>query len=148
MAGQWWWCTPLVPALGRQRQADLSEFEASLVYQASSRTARIVTQKNNVSKKKKDKKSKNWVCRTGYVGSPVGFLPSYVQDLISSSHRTVKKEEKKPRYGGSKSLVTCRKSYISTMSKSILTNCGVGLLSEVLVKELSSSVFYSCEETP
>jgi hypothetical protein len=32
--------TPLVPALERQRQADLSEFETSLVYKASSRPAR------------------------------------------------------------------------------------------------------------
>ena len=30
MAG-WWWHTPLIPALGRQRQVDLSEFEASLL---------------------------------------------------------------------------------------------------------------------
>ena len=30
-AGQWW-RTPLIPALGRQKQADLCEFEASLVY--------------------------------------------------------------------------------------------------------------------
>ena len=30
-AGQWW-CTPLTPALRRQRQADLCECEASLVY--------------------------------------------------------------------------------------------------------------------
>ena len=29
-----WWCTPLIPALGRQRQADLCEFEASLVYKS------------------------------------------------------------------------------------------------------------------
>ena len=28
------------PALGRQRQVDLSEFEASLVYKASSRTTK------------------------------------------------------------------------------------------------------------
>jgi hypothetical protein len=39
---------PLIPALGRQRQAD-SEFEASLVYRVSSRTARA-TQRNPVSK--------------------------------------------------------------------------------------------------
>jgi hypothetical protein len=30
----------LTPALGRQRQVDLCEFEASLVYRVSSRTAR------------------------------------------------------------------------------------------------------------
>jgi hypothetical protein len=34
--------TPLIPALRRQRQADLCDFEASLVYRASSRTARAV----------------------------------------------------------------------------------------------------------
>jgi hypothetical protein len=40
---------PLIPALERQRQrqADLSEFKASLVYRASSRTARA-TQNNPV----------------------------------------------------------------------------------------------------
>jgi hypothetical protein len=31
------WHTPLVPALGRQRQVDLCEFEVSLVYRVSSR---------------------------------------------------------------------------------------------------------------
>ena len=31
VSGQWW-CTPLIPALGSQRQVDLCEFEASLVY--------------------------------------------------------------------------------------------------------------------
>ena len=30
--------TPLIPALGRQRQADLYEFKASLIYRVSSRT--------------------------------------------------------------------------------------------------------------
>jgi hypothetical protein len=50
---QAWWCMPLILALGRQRQA-MSEFEASLVYKVSSRTARA-TQRNPVSKKK------NWL---------------------------------------------------------------------------------------
>ena len=45
-AGQWW-CMPLIPALRRQkqRQMDLCEFEASLVYRVSSRKARA-TQRN------------------------------------------------------------------------------------------------------
>ena len=47
-----WWCTPLIPALRRQRQVDLCEFEASLVYRARSRA---VTQRNPVSKKKKNR---------------------------------------------------------------------------------------------
>jgi hypothetical protein len=50
----WWrWRTPLIPALGRQRQG-ISEFEASLVYKVSSRTARA-TQRNPVSKNKNNK---------------------------------------------------------------------------------------------
>jgi hypothetical protein len=49
-AGQWW-RTPLIPVLGRQRQADFA-FEASVVYKVSSRTARA-TQRNPVSGKKK-----------------------------------------------------------------------------------------------
>ena len=32
-AGQWW-CMPIIPALGRQRQADLCEFKNSLVYKS------------------------------------------------------------------------------------------------------------------
>ena len=49
--------TSLIPALQRQkqrqryRQGDLSEFEASMVYRASSRIVRA-TQKNAVSKNK------------------------------------------------------------------------------------------------
>lgn len=38
----------LISALGRHRQADICEFEISLVNKASSRIARTVTQKNSV----------------------------------------------------------------------------------------------------
>ena len=34
------WCTPLIPELGRQRQVDLCEFKASLIYRVISRTDR------------------------------------------------------------------------------------------------------------
>ena len=47
---------PVILVLVRQRQADLSEFEASLVYRVSSRTARA-TQRNPVSKNNINKKS-------------------------------------------------------------------------------------------
>jgi hypothetical protein len=55
-----WWPTPLIPALGlgRGRGRRISEFEASLVYKVSSRTARAI-QRNPVSKNKKTKKQKN-----------------------------------------------------------------------------------------
>ena len=47
-----WW-SHLLPALGRHGQA-ISEFEASLVYRVSSRTARA-TQRNPDSKNKKER---------------------------------------------------------------------------------------------
>jgi hypothetical protein len=40
---------PLIPALGRQRGRQISEFETSLVYRVNSRTARA-TQRNPVTK--------------------------------------------------------------------------------------------------
>jgi len=46
----WWRCTPLIPVLGKQRQVDLSQFEASLVYGASSKTT-TASQRNPISKK-------------------------------------------------------------------------------------------------
>ena len=52
-----WWLTPLIPALRRQRQADLCEFKASLVYRASSRTGSKAIQRNPVSKNKKQKQT-------------------------------------------------------------------------------------------
>jgi hypothetical protein len=50
LAGLWCWM-PLIPPLGRQRQVNLCEFEASLVYRVSSRTARAT--RGNYHKKKK-----------------------------------------------------------------------------------------------
>jgi hypothetical protein len=51
-----WWRMPLIQHLGgRDRQ--ISEFEASLVYKVSPRTARAI-QRNPVSKKKKKTKTK------------------------------------------------------------------------------------------
>ena len=47
---------PLIPTLERQRQTDLSEFEASLVYRASIRTAMTIIQRNPVSKAKQNKR--------------------------------------------------------------------------------------------
>jgi hypothetical protein len=49
--------TPLILALGRQRQADLCEFKDSLVYRLSSRAAKV-TQKNPVMKNKNKTKKK------------------------------------------------------------------------------------------
>jgi hypothetical protein len=46
-----WWCMPLIPALR------IYEFEASLVYKVSPRTASAI-QINPVSKKKKKKKKR------------------------------------------------------------------------------------------
>ena len=43
---------PLIPAFGRQRQADLCEFEDSMAYKSSSRSSKA-TQRNPVSGKKK-----------------------------------------------------------------------------------------------
>jgi hypothetical protein len=52
-----WWIMSLIPEFRRQRQVDLCEFKAGLVYRISSRTARD-TQKDPVSKKKKKEKEK------------------------------------------------------------------------------------------
>jgi hypothetical protein len=46
---QAWWSLPsLIPTLGRQRQSDLCELEASLVSKVNSKVARAVTQRNAV----------------------------------------------------------------------------------------------------
>jgi hypothetical protein len=58
-----WWCT------GRQRQEDLCEFEAGLVYRANSRTA-WATRRNPVSKLTKSHLNECW-----FLSISVLFLP-------------------------------------------------------------------------
>ena len=48
----------MIPALRKQRQADLCEFEVSLFYKASSRTGSKATEKHCFGKQNKTKKSK------------------------------------------------------------------------------------------
>jgi hypothetical protein len=49
-------CMPLMPALRRQRQADLHDFKASLAYVVSFRSARAI-QRNPISKQNKTKQN-------------------------------------------------------------------------------------------
>ena len=51
----WVVVAPLILPLGRQRQADLCEFKASLVYREHSRTGSKATQRNPVSKNQREK---------------------------------------------------------------------------------------------
>ena len=46
----------LIPELGGQRRVDLCEFEVSLVYSVSSRTAKEITQKTLSQTKKREEK--------------------------------------------------------------------------------------------
>ena len=55
----------MILGLSGQRQAHLCEFEASLVYRASSRTARAVTERNPVSKQNNNKNKQQHQQRIG-----------------------------------------------------------------------------------
>jgi hypothetical protein len=63
-----WWLTPLIPALGRQRKADLCELKASLVYRMTSRDSQGYTKKPCLEKQtdttttiKEGQRSSSWV---------------------------------------------------------------------------------------
>ena len=49
---------PLIPAHGRQRQADLHEFETNMVYRVSSRTGSKATENPCLEKPKKRKEKR------------------------------------------------------------------------------------------
>ena len=53
-----WWLMPLMPALGRQKQADIYEFKVNLVYRASSKPTQVYTVSRR--KKKKRRKKRKW----------------------------------------------------------------------------------------
>ena len=53
---------PLNPALRRQRQEDLCEFEDSLVYRVSSRVGSKAIRRNAVSKNQKKERKKEMLC--------------------------------------------------------------------------------------
>ena len=79
----WVWCrTPVIPALGRQKQMDLCEFEASLVYIVSSRTAKATYIVRPPSPKPKTKPTK----QTGKGRDSVaGYLPGMEGPRFSAS---------------------------------------------------------------
>jgi hypothetical protein len=52
-----WWHTLSNPVLGGQRQVDLSEFEASLVYKVSPGQPELLHRGNHVSEKQQQQKS-------------------------------------------------------------------------------------------
>ena len=76
----------LTLALERQRQADLYEFEASLVYRASSKIIRAATVKPCFKKEKK----KESISRAGAVAQLEGFCLACVKSWVPSPalHKT------------------------------------------------------------
>jgi hypothetical protein len=83
MCCQSWLCKPLNSALRRQRQVDLCEIEASLVYKVSpGQSGLCYTKKRPVSKNKKQKAEQNktkqkCVCVCVCVCSPVLVDPCF-----------------------------------------------------------------------
>ena len=92
-----WWHTLLIPALRRQRLADLCEFKASLVYKVSSRSA-STTQKNPVSKKLRKKSQKQIkIYSSGEVGKTwKNKQPSFTRGVLPvvPIHKDFNKESK------------------------------------------------------
>ena len=75
----------LILALVRQRQLDLCEFKASMVYKVSFRTARTVTQRNSVSKTKQTKQKIKSYCKNS--DGETEALGDEIAKLIKSMER-------------------------------------------------------------
>ena len=87
---------PLMPALGRQRQADLCEFEVSLVYRVSFRTAMAVTRKILSWKTKQNKKNLGVdmrISNLGSVGEQRGDLWGLLASLLGSVRPVSEKDK-------------------------------------------------------
>jgi hypothetical protein len=79
---------PLIQALGRQRQVNLCELEASLVYRASSKTARTVTQRNPIT-------IYIWISVRSRLAWYIELVPRHT--LRTPCLKTKRKEKKKER---------------------------------------------------
>jgi hypothetical protein len=105
-----WWRTPLIPALGRQRQAlslRISEIEGSLVYKVSSRTARA-TQRNPVSKNKikqnKNKKNSSDPPHMHLEDAHLYMTPTHAPGRHTHTHTHTHRERERERERESQSL--------------------------------------------
>ena len=75
---------PLIPALGRQRQEDLCELEASLVYRANSRIGSKAKQRNP-SPKNKTFKQKRFCYLSANYKTWAGGMAQWLRKLKLSS---------------------------------------------------------------
>jgi hypothetical protein len=64
----------LIPALGRQRQEDVCEFPASLVYRMSSRTAKATRRELESNDKQTDRQTNKELCGRGPAAWTLPFL--------------------------------------------------------------------------
>jgi hypothetical protein len=76
-----WWCTPLIPALKRQRQAGVCEFEVSLVYTAKFLRPYVKKQTNKQTNKNPNQ-NKNKQTQIPQSKNHVSFVFFFFKDLF------------------------------------------------------------------
>jgi hypothetical protein len=84
----------LIPALWKRRQVDLYEFKSSLIYREGSRTARVVTQRNPVSKDKNKQTNQTKPNHTRSLLKPNwdnGETKNHLENNNRNSHQSVSK---------------------------------------------------------